>query len=220
DVGTTLSVTPQISGEGNTVKLKLSLEISGIASGAAGSSNLITNKRTLSNVVGMESGQILVIGGLIDDQIQTQRSAIPLLGDIPLFGALFRSTSIKKSKQNLMLFIRPTILRRTEDIDYYSRKKYAVVQQSLIDAANSVGGKGNPLLQPYDKILNDNPPPPPASSSTQPILPPMAPAPSVDESTVAPGPDKPAADTETAPATSPGQATEPAASQVEAPQPN
>src|SRR3546814_1834520 len=74
DVGLTLSVTPQIS-EGDTVKLKLNLEISGIASGTAGSSNLITNKRTLSNVVSIENGQILVIGGLIDDQIQTQRTA-------------------------------------------------------------------------------------------------------------------------------------------------
>ncbi|MFT4045402.1 MAG: type II secretion system secretin GspD [Solimonas sp.] len=160
DVGTTLSVTPQISGEGNTVKLKLSLEISGIASGTAGSSNLITNKRTLSNVVGMESGQILVIGGLIDDQIQTSQTAIPFLADIPFFGALFRSSSVKTTKQNLMLFIRPSILRKANEIDYYSRKKYSSVQQSLIDAANAAGGKGNPLLRPYDELLNDNPPAP------------------------------------------------------------
>jgi general secretion pathway protein D len=206
DVGTTLSVTPQISGEGNTVKLKLNLEISGIASGAAGSSNLITNKRTLSNVVGMESGQILVIGGLIDDQIQTQRSAIPLLGDIPLFGALFRSTSVKKSKQNLMLFIRPTILRRAEDVDYYSRKKYAVVQQSLIDAANSVGGKGNPLLQPYDKLLNDKPPQTPAAGA-QPVLPPIAPGRPANDAPTATGPtDGPAAETQTAPSPEPAEA--------------
>jgi len=206
DVGTTLSVTPQISGEGNTVKLKLNLEISGIASGAAGSSNLITNKRTLSNVVGMESGQILVIGGLIDDQIQTQRSAIPLLGDIPLFGALFRSTSVKKSKQNLMLFIRPTILRRAEDVDYYSRKKYAVVQQSLIDAANSVGGKGNPLLQPYDKLLNDKPPQTPAAGA-QSVLPPIAPGRPANDAPTATGPtDGPAAETQTAPSPEPAEA--------------
>lgn len=175
DVGTTLSVTPQIS-EGNSVKLKINLEISGIASGTAGSSNLITNKRTLSNVVGMENGQILVIGGLIDDQIQTTRTGIPLLSSIPLLGALFRSDSIKKSKQNLMLFIRPTILRRSEDVDYYSRKKYAVVQQGLVDAANAVGGKGNPLLRPYDELLNDRPPPP-AQSADTPVLPPVNPPP-------------------------------------------
>lgn len=197
DVGTTLSVTPQISGEGNSVKLKLNLEISGIASGTAGSSNLITNKRTLSNVVGMESGQILVIGGLIDDQIQTTQTGIPLLSDIPLLGALFRSNSIKKSKQNLMLFIRPTILRRNEDIDYYSRKKYAGVQQSLVDAANQVGGKDNPLLKPYDELLADHPPPVVQGSSDTPVLPPINTAPDADDA---------APPVETAPGAAPEQA--------------
>src|SRR3546814_17413602 len=90
DVGLTLSVTPQIS-EGDTVKLKLNLEISGIASGTAGSSNLITNQRTLSNVVRLENGQILVLGGLIDDQIQTQRTAIPLHGAHPQLGCVCRN---------------------------------------------------------------------------------------------------------------------------------
>ncbi|NGY06802.1 type II secretion system secretin GspD [Solimonas terrae] len=216
DVGTTLSVTPQISGEGNTVKLKLNLEISGIASGAAGSSNLITNKRTLSNVVGMESGQILVIGGLIDDQIQTQKTAIPLLGDIPLLGGLFRSTSVKKSKQNLMLFIRPTILRRAEDIDYYSRKKYAVVQQSLIDAANATGGKGNPLLQPYDQILNDTPPKAlPGTAPTSPTVPPVNADPGAIAPTAArPGDEPPAEPPLKSPA---GQADTPSDTPAEAP---
>ncbi|WP_051361784.1 type II secretion system secretin GspD [Solimonas soli] len=202
DVGTTLSVTPQISGEGNSVKLKLNLEISGIASGTAGSSNLITNKRTLSNVVGMESGQILVIGGLIDDQIQTSQTAIPFLADIPFFGGLFRSSSIKKTKQNLMLFIRPSILRKGNEIDYYSRKKYATVQQSLIDAANAVGGKGNPLLRPYNELLNDNPPAtvPPAAApapSATPTLPPLAPAPNAAEK---PAPSTPPGSAEQHPA--------------------
>src|SRR3546814_6057335 len=76
-----------------------------------------------------------------------------------------------------MLFIRPSILRRTTDIDYYSRKKYSIVQQGLVAAANSVGGKGNPLMRPYDELLNDNPPPPLSEtpSTAQPALPPMAP---------------------------------------------
>lgn len=183
DVGLTLSVTPQIS-EGDSVKLKLNLEISGIAAGTAGTANLITNKRTLSNVVGIENGQILVIGGLIDDQIQTSQSAIPFLADIPFFGALFRSTSVKKTKKNLMLFIRPSILRKASDIDYYSRKKYVNVQQTLIDAANQVGGAGNPLLKPYDDVLNDSPPklvPPLVAPGSAPPSPaPAAPAGAVD----------------------------------------
>src|SRR3546814_6790717 len=87
-----------------------------------------------------------------------------------------------------MLFIRPSILRRTTDIDYYSRKKYSIVQQGLVDAANSVGGKGNPLMRPYDELLNDNPPPPLSEtpSTAQPVLPPMAPAKDVDDDQPAP----------------------------------
>jgi general secretion pathway protein D len=211
DVGTTLSVTPQISGEGNTVKLKLNLEISGIASGTAGSSNLITNKRTLSNVVGMESGQILVIGGLIDDQIQTQQSGIPLLSDIPLLGALFRSSSIKKSKQNLMLFIRPTILRSNQAIDYYSRKKYAVVQQGLVDAASAVGGKDNPLLKSYDELLKDQPPPFVLEGSAEtPVLPPInlnGAAPADGPPRSAPGEEAPPSPQAAAPRTAEPQTT-------------
>src|SRR3546814_17889873 len=87
-----------------------------------------------------------------------------------------------------MLFIRPSILRRTTDIDYYSRKKYSIVQQGLVDAANSVGGKGNPLMRPYDELLNDNPPPPLSEtpSTAQPVFPPMAPAKSVVDDPPAP----------------------------------
>lgn len=203
DVGLTLSVTPQIS-EGDSVKLKLNLEISGIAAGTAGTANLITNKRTLSNVVGIENGQILVIGGLIDDQIQTSQSAIPFLADIPFFGALFRSTSVKKTKKNLMLFIRPSILRKASDIDYYSRKKYVNVQQTLIDAANQVGGGGNPLLKPYDDVLNDNPPKsvPPLVAPTAP--PAQQPAPAVAPAGAVDGAAPPAAP----PAEAPGAITD------------
>lgn len=153
DVGLTLSVTPQISGESETIKLKLDLEISGIASGTAGSANLITNKRTLTNVVGVENGQILVVAGLIDDQINDQQRGVPFLSDIPLLGALFKYRSIDKTKQNLMLFIRPSVLRKSEDGDYYTRKKYDAVRQAQIDAATGaaslIGGQ-RPILRPLD----------------------------------------------------------------------
>ncbi|WP_370308766.1 type II secretion system secretin GspD [Sinimarinibacterium flocculans] len=150
DVGLTLSVTPQISGESETIKLKLDLEVSGIASGTAGSANLITNKRTLTNVVGVENGQVLVVAGLIDDQINDQQRGVPFLSDIPLLGALFKYRSIDKTKQNLMLFIRPSILRKSADGDYYTRKKYDAVRQAQIDAATGaaslIGGQ-RPILR-------------------------------------------------------------------------
>jgi general secretion pathway protein D len=151
DVGLTLSVTPQISGESETIKLKLNLEVSGIASGTAGSANLITNKRTLTNVVGVENGQVLVIAGLIDDQINDQQRGVPFLSDIPLLGALFKYRSIDKTKQNLMLFIRPSVLRKRSDGDYYTRLKYDSVRQAQIDAATGaaslIGGQ-RPILRP------------------------------------------------------------------------
>ncbi len=153
DVGLTLSVTPQISGESETIKLKLDLEVSNIASGSAGGANLITNKRTLTNVVGVEDGQILVIAGLIDDQINDQQRGVPLLSDIPLLGALFKYRSIDKTKQNLMLFIRPSVLRKREDGDYYTRRKYDAVRQAQIDAATGAGpllGSRRPVLAPLD----------------------------------------------------------------------
>lgn len=164
DVGLTLAVTPQISGgDGRTVKMKLELEISSISSGTAGGSNLITNKRTLSNVVGVENGQVLVIAGLIDDQVQDQQRGIPLLSSIPLLGSLFRFRSIDKTKNNLMLFIRPTVLRKRSDGDYYTRRKYEAVRQAQIDAAISapfslIGSGKRPELKPLEQFEGELPP--------------------------------------------------------------
>ncbi len=162
DVGLTLSVTPQIS-EGDAIKLKLNLEVSSLSSGTAGSANLITNKRTLSNVVAVENGQILVIGGLIDDQIQDQQQGIPFLSKIPILGGLFSSRTVQKTKRNLMLFIRPSILRKQSDGDYYTRKKYDAVRQAQIDAGSGaiplVGGQRPvlPTLDQYQRDLGQSP---------------------------------------------------------------
>lgn len=152
DVGLTLGVTPQIN-EGNHVKLKLNLEVSSLASGVTGASDLVTNKRTLTNTVGVEDGQILVIGGLIDDNLTDSKSGVPLLSDIPLLGHLFKSQTVTKKKRNLMLFIRPTILRKTSEGDYYSRLKYDALRQAQLDAGTGsaplIGGQ-RPLLEPYE----------------------------------------------------------------------
>jgi general secretion pathway protein D len=176
DVGLTLSVTPQIS-EGDAIKLKLNLEVSSLSSGTAGSANLITNKRTLSNVVAVENGQVLVIGGLIDDQIQDQQQAIPFLSKIPLIGSLFSSRTVQKTKRNLMLFIRPSILRKQSDGDYYTRKKYDSVRQAQIDAGSGaiplVGGQRPvlPTLDQYQRDLGQPPSPPPAAATPAPVEP-------------------------------------------------
>lgn len=160
DVGLTLGVTPQINAD-NRVKLKLNLEVSGIASGTAGSSNLITNKRTLTNTVGIENGQILVIGGLIQDQINDTKNGVPFLSSIPFLGALFEYRSVTKTKQNLMLFIRPSILRKQSDGDYYTRLKYDAIRQSQINASTGslpLSDTQRPVLQSFDTYLKNAPP--------------------------------------------------------------
>lgn len=193
DVGLTLSVTPQIS-EGDAIKLKLNLEVSSLSSGTAGSANLITNKRTLSNVVAVENGQILVIGGLIDDQIQDQQQGIPFLSKIPLIGGLFSSRTVQKTKRNLMLFIRPSILRKQSDGDYYTRKKYDAVRQAQIDAGPGavplVGGQRPvlPTLDEYQRNLGQSP----LTQGTPPAATPApAPAPSSELPAPATAPAKP-----------------------------
>ncbi|MDP9142391.1 MAG: type II secretion system secretin GspD [Pseudomonadota bacterium] len=161
DVGLTLSVTPQISGESESVKLKLNLEVSSVASGTAGTANVVTNKRTLSNVVGVENGQILVIAGLIDDQMNDTKTGVPLLSDIPLLGALFKSRSVTKTKQNLMVFIRPSVLRKREDGDYYTRMKYDSMREAQINAATGAGpllGTTRPILNQFDSWVDPDAP--------------------------------------------------------------
>ncbi len=126
DVGLTLGFTPQINA-GNTIQLTIDLEISSIAQGigaAGGAADLITNQRTLTTSVEIEDGQILVLGGLIDDQLEETVQKVPLLGDIPILGALFTNRTVTKNKRNLLNFIRPTILRGQGTASYYTRKKY------------------------------------------------------------------------------------------------
>ena len=155
DIGLKLGITPTI-GEGNTVRLKIEFENPTIASGTAGTANLITNKRTVSNTVSIEGGQILVIGGLIDDQVDDAVNKIPLLSDIPLIGGLFKSRSISRTKRNLMIFIHPMILRERTEGDFYTKRKYEDTRRSQIDAANGpiplIGGRP-PVLYHYDEYL-------------------------------------------------------------------
>lgn len=129
DVGLTLAFTPQISA-GDTIQLTLEQEISSIAQGSSqtGAVDLITNNRSITTSVEVENGQILVLGGLIDDQVTESEQKVPVLGDIPLLGALFTHRNVQKNKRNLLNFIRPTILRGGGEADYYTRKKYNYIR--------------------------------------------------------------------------------------------
>ncbi|MEE9320911.1 MAG: type II secretion system secretin GspD [Granulosicoccus sp.] len=124
DVGISLKVKPQIN-EGNNIKMEIEQEVSDVSSTAAtGATDITTNKRSIKTTVLVEDGQTLVLGGLIDDQIKDTKDKVPLLGDIPLLGSLFRYRTTQKTKRNLMVFLHPTILRDPETADYYSRGKY------------------------------------------------------------------------------------------------
>jgi len=121
DVGIKLKITPQIN-EGDAVVLTIEQEVSGVAGATA--VDVITNKRQINTTVLVNSGQTIVLGGLIDNDVQESEQKIPLLGDIPWLGRLFSSTGTKKRKTNLMVFIRPTIITENVGSDSISSRKY------------------------------------------------------------------------------------------------
>jgi general secretion pathway protein D len=178
DVGLTLGITPQIN-EGDSVTLMLDLEVSSLAGGSAGAAaDLITNKRTISNTVNVESGQILVLGGLMDDNLQETQRGLPFLSKIPFFGALFSSRSVNKQKRNLMLFIHPVILRGPVEMDYYTHKKYNSIRGSQLEAAKGavplIGGT-RPVVPDFDQREKDLTPTP-LAPATPPSVSPAPPA--------------------------------------------
>lgn len=109
EVGIMLKITPQIN-EGNSVVLAIEQEVSSLAANSTGAADLITNKRTIKTHVIADSGQIIVLGGLIDDQLTENEQRVPILGSIPLLGNLFKYRKTKKVKRNLMVFIQPKII--------------------------------------------------------------------------------------------------------------
>ncbi|AZD88419.1 General secretion pathway protein D [Pseudomonas chlororaphis subsp. aureofaciens] len=125
DVGVTLKVTPHIN-EGNTLRLKVEQESSELASAPPGitTSDVITNKRSVKSTILADDGQIIVLGGLIKDNVKTQVSKVPVLGSIPLLGRLFTSTKDVTEKTNLMVFLRPTLVRGSADAINVSQRKY------------------------------------------------------------------------------------------------
>jgi general secretion pathway protein D len=139
DVGLSLRVTPQVN-EGNKIKLAIEQEVSSIASSAASAADLITNKRLLRTAVTVEDGQILVLGGLIEDSFRDRQEKVPLLGDIPLLGRLFRYDTTQKVKQNLMVFIHPAIIKDSIQAGEYTNRKYDYLRARQLEAG--IGQRG------------------------------------------------------------------------------
>jgi general secretion pathway protein D len=133
NVGITLEVTPQINA-GGAIKLDLRQEVSSIAGPVSqNASDLILNKREITTTITVDDGEIVGIGGLLDDNDRRTLERIPLLSEIPLVGNLFKSRSRQRGRTNLMVFIRPTILRSAADARAMSAQRYQFVrdQQAL-----------------------------------------------------------------------------------------
>ena len=146
DVGITLKVTPHIN-EGNTLRLQVEQESSELAAAPAGisTSDVITNKRSVKSTILADDGQIIVLGGLIKDNVKTQISKVPVLGSIPLIGRLFSSTREVTEKTNLMVFLRPTLLRTSSDNTNLGERKYENLRQM-----RALDGSPNSLRLPND----------------------------------------------------------------------
>ncbi len=126
DVGITLKIKPQI-GENGTVRMTIFQESSSVASTTAvGTSNAgpTTNKRSIESTIVVDDGQIIVLGGLIEDNYTSNRSKVPLLGDLPYVGALFRSESRERRRTNLMVFLRPVVMRDQDSSNRLSIDRY------------------------------------------------------------------------------------------------
>jgi general secretion pathway protein D len=135
NVGIELEVTPQINA-GNEVRLELEQEVSSIVGPVSDNFNeLIINKREIKTTVTVADGEIVALGGLLDDNERETIQKVPFLGDIPLLGELFKSRGRSRVKTNLLVFIRPTILRTTEDARAIAARRYGYIrgQQLLRD---------------------------------------------------------------------------------------
>ncbi len=129
DIGIALDVRPQINA-GGTIKLTLRQEVSSIATSIVTQNipDIILNKREINTTVTVDDGQIIALGGLIDENERRAIEKVPLLGDIPFLGNLFRSRSRDRTKTNLMVFIRPTIIRNAEDAAKLTGDRYQYVR--------------------------------------------------------------------------------------------
>jgi general secretion pathway protein D len=140
EVGIKLEVTPQIN-EGSSVILNIKQEVSGVAGVITSGIDLITNKRVIETTVLVDNGQIIVLGGLIDEDTQETVSKVPVLGSIPLLGKLFQSSSSTVVQKNLMVFLRPSIIIDSDISNQLSNDKY-----NYIKARQVLTGESSQLI--------------------------------------------------------------------------
>jgi general secretion pathway protein D len=173
EVGTILKVTPTIAAEGNSVVMKISIESSSVGAKVS-NVDITTNKRTITTNVLIEDGGIVVLGGLIQNQSDKGESRVPFLGSIPLIGMLFKTRTGDATKTNLMMFIRPKILRDDSQAAYETDSKY----NYMIDQEKKYNQREILPLMPHN---------------TKPVLPPAPPLPPPGSGAAGASPDERAA---------------------------
>ena len=170
EVGTILKVTPHIN-EGNSVQLKIEQEDSSPGAKLTDSADISTNKRSIKTTVLIEDGGIIVLGGLISDSVTESEDRVPGLGAIPIIGNLFKSRSGSRQKKNLMVFIRPKIMRDADATESTSEAAYNTVRQSQRNLNGGhvtlLPGQKQPAVPAIPSGIALPPPPPP--SETNPV---------------------------------------------------
>ena len=149
DVGLQLTVTPHVH-DGETVRLEVAQEITAIVPeapiGDAAFSDVVTSKRTIETAVLADDRQTIILGGLIQDDITVNDSRVPLLGSIPGVGWLFRNESKSKTKRNLLIFLRPTVIRDRSGADVETQRKFEEIWEVDI----IIPGAGEPSTNPAE----------------------------------------------------------------------
>jgi general secretion pathway protein D len=166
EVGTILKVTPQIAAEGNAVVLKISIESSSVLPTSFSAVDITTAKRTITTNVLIDDGGVVVLGGLISNSHSQSGQRVPLLGSIPIIGNLFRTRQAEGKRNNLMMFIRPKILRDAEQAAYQTDSKYNYMRD--LQTQYNKGEFEIPLLPGVKKPKLDPAPPLPPPSATSP----------------------------------------------------
>ena len=151
DVGLTLKIKPQIN-DGSSIRLNIEQEISSLSASDVSTADVVTNKRTINTSVMVEDGQVLVLGGLIEDTYTDTEQKVPLLGDLPIVGRAFRNKKTVKKKQNLMVFIHPVIMRDVLSGDEYTRQKYNKLKYA--QSSSKIANRG--LLKSGASVFPDN----------------------------------------------------------------
>ena len=170
DVGLTLRIKPQIS-EGSTVRLEIYQEVSDIAQSLlTGASDLITNKRSIETKVVVDDGSTIVLGGLIQNTLNETQQGVPFLSEIPFLGALFRFKSMERKRTNLMIFLRPVIVRTPEDSYRVTIDRYEYLR-------GYTRGEGPERENIYDRLEPVQPSQAPAQERLAPPERPAPPAP-------------------------------------------